>query len=71
MKNPVLIKRLNEVIFADGRPLLQIATEFDIPVNVIYSTLQGISTPNTGSIIKLCKGFKVSADWLLGLSDTK
>ena len=27
--------------------------------------------PNSDSVIKICKAFNVSADWLLGLSDRR
>ncbi len=27
--------------------------------------------PNSDSVIKICKAFNVSADWLLGLSDVR
>lgn len=60
------LKELQEERNVTGR---QIADATGIQHSGITSYLRGDSMPNARALIKLCKYFDVSADWLLGLSN--
>lgn len=47
----------------------QLAEECEISKTSFAAWYRGESMPNSYALIKLCKYFDVSADWLLGLSN--
>lgn len=47
----------------------QLAGECGISNGSLAAWYRGDSMPNSNALIKLCKYFDVSADWLLGLSN--
>ena len=46
------------------------AKSLGIPINTYTNWVRGIREPSMSAIINLCTQLSVSADWLLGLSDT-
>lgn len=39
--------------------------------NTISNYINGLREPTSGSLIRICETYNVSADWLLGFSDNK
>lgn len=63
--------RLNAALASSGKLQKELAHELgDIPPNTISYFCNGSRTPNTEQVIKICRFLGVSADWLLGLSET-
>lgn len=63
--------RINELYRESGTSLTKMATSVGISPASLQNYTAGERTPDAQGIVKLCKAFNVSADWLLGLSDVK
>ena len=66
-----IAKRIKELILASDKSLMTISHETGIPYPTLAHWLYKYGTPNARNIIDLCTYFNVSADWLLGLKETK
>lgn len=49
----------------------QFAELLDIPLNTYTNWVRGVREPSATAIVNLCTQLDVSADWLLGLSDSR
>lgn len=49
----------------------EFAALYDIPLNTYTNWVRGIREPSANALVKLCTQLDVSADWLLGLSDSR
>lgn len=65
----VFKKRLRIVIAESGLGVYQFAHSLDIDYETLRKWIKGIRGPVTKNLIKLCREYNVSADWLLGLKD--
>ena len=63
--------RINELYRESGTSLAKMAASVGISPASLQNYTSGERTPDAQGIVKLCKAFNVSADWLLGLSDVK
>ncbi len=62
-------KRLREIRCDKKLSQKDVAKALNIAVSTYSNYEQGIRTPSVEIIIKLCKFFGVSADYLLGITD--
>ncbi len=67
----ILGERLAIIIEEHKLTQKQIAEAIGVYPNAIYRWLTKYEYPNATSIMMICKTYKVSADWLLGLSNRK
>lgn len=49
----------------------EFAALYDIPLNTYTNWVRGIREPSASALVKLCTQLDVSADWLLGLTDSR
>ena len=61
--------RLRKLRKSKKSSIAKIAKETGIYTGTLGNYFSGKRTPNAEQIVKLCKAFDVSADWLLGISD--
>ena len=66
---PNLSDKLRELQTKSGVPKKKIAESIGISVMAYYRYETGERMPDGNTIIKLCRFFNVSADYLLGLTD--
>ena len=64
-------ERLHEVMKRDGITQQQLAEKLGSKRQTISQYVNGTIQPNIGKLFDIAKIFKVSADWLIGLSDTQ
>lgn len=70
MKNTTMFKeRFIECLNNTDKSQVQLAKEANISKQCISDYKTGKSTPSIDTLFLLCKSLKVSADYLLGLSD--
>lgn len=70
-KHPIFAKRLVESMAAAGyKSQDDLAKELNIQRQTISNYMNGARTPNTYTLKQLCKALGVSADYLIGLTDT-
>lgn len=62
-------ERLKMIRIESGKTQKDVYLELGISPNGYASYEQGRTEPNVDTLIKLCKIFDVSADYLLGLTD--
>lgn len=62
-------ERLKQIRLENHMSQKDVYEELGMSCNGYASYEQGRTEPNIATIIKLCKLFKVSADYLLGLED--
>lgn len=62
--------RLKEARSAKSITQWELSKRLDVHPNVISKWERGLVTPNAASLLALCHALSVSADYLLGLSDT-
>lgn len=62
-------ERLKMVRLESGKTQKDVYLQLGISPNGYASYEQGRTEPNVDTLIKLCKIFDVSADYLLGLTD--
>lgn len=70
-KNDVFLTRFAEEHMKKPRTLDELAAEFGVVRQTVSHWFLGDSTPNIDVLVKMCQFYNVSADYLLGLSDTK
>ena len=61
--------RLNILFKTRNKSLRNVADDIEITPSTLSRYLSGKHEPDYGSLVKLCKYFGVSMDWLGGLSD--
>lgn len=61
--------RLKQLRIENGLKLKEVAAALNVTVRSINRYEDGTREPSVDLIIKFCKLYKVSADYLLGLSD--
>ncbi len=61
--------RLRELRLEKGLRLKDVAEAMGVTLRTISNYEAGIREPSLDMLIKLCKFFEVSSDYLLGLSD--
>lgn len=52
-----------------GKTLLEVATALELTVSAYSNYEQGIREPSYDILIKICRYFDVSADYLLGIEE--
>ena len=62
-------ERLKQIRIENNMSQKDVYTKLEMSCNGYASYEQGRTEPNIATIIKLCKIFKVSADYLLGIED--
>lgn len=62
-------ERLKELMSERNMTARSLSSATKIPHGTITQWTRGETMPNSKSLIKLCVFFKISADWLLGLSN--
>lgn len=62
-------KRFCQITFNES--MLETSRRINIGRTAVEKWKYGLCDPSMKSIIKICKEYDVSADWLLGLSDKK
>ena len=67
----ILSKRLKELRQSNAETQKNVAKSIEISERRYIDLETGKSTPYADTLIKICKYFNVSADYLLGLSDIK
>lgn len=70
-QNSVFLARFAEEHMKKPRTLDELAAEFGVVRQTVSHWFIGDSTPNIGALLKMCQFYGVSADYLLGLSDTR
>ena len=66
----VFRKRLRILIANSNLGTYEFAYSLEIGYETLRKWLKGESSPITSNLIRLCKQYNVSADWLLGLKDS-
>lgn len=61
--------RLRELRLEKGLRLKDVAEAMGVTLRTIINYEAGIREPSLDMLVKLCKFFEVSSDYLLGLSD--
>ncbi len=64
-----IAERLKELRLEKNLTQAQLAKELDVTQTTLGKWELGQRTPNADTIMKICKYFKVSADYLIGLED--
>jgi len=64
-------ERLKKVRIERGLNAIEIAKEIGLSKSAISQIENGLIYPSATNIIKICQLLEVSADYLLGLSETK
>jgi len=67
----ILNIRLRELLDGDGVRTEEVANAVGIGSSAVRSWYTGYARPDMEKISAICKFFGVSADWLLGISDTR
>ncbi|MBE5756178.1 MAG: helix-turn-helix transcriptional regulator [Clostridiales bacterium] len=62
-------ERLNELLKENGITSYKLSQDLGVSKSVVHYWLSGKTTPNAEYIIKLCKYFEVTSDYLIGLED--
>lgn len=62
-------ERLKQLRLENGLKLKEVATALNVTIRSINRYEDGTREPSVDLIIKFCKLYKVSADYLLGLTD--
>lgn len=65
----IIAKRIKELREEKGLSQKALAKELNVTQTTISKWEQDIRNPDLPTIVELCKYFKVSADYLLGLED--
>ncbi len=65
-----LAKRLKELRTEKGLTLKQLSSELSIPLQTYANYEHGTREPPIDLIISICFYFNVSADYLIGISDS-
>lgn len=69
-KNEVFLHRFRELVYEDAKSQDELAREFGASRQTVSKWMLGESIPDIDALIKMAKYYNVSADYLLGLSDT-
>ena len=69
-KNGIFQTRLRELFYKSEKSQEKVAQEIDVARPTFVGWMNGTSLPDINSLIKLVNYFNVSADYLIGLSDT-
>lgn len=64
-----LSKRLNESLKTNNISQSQLARDLNLSQSVVNNYCTGKREPSLSVLISICKELKVSADYLLGLTD--
>ena len=67
----ILIKRIKQWRYDHYVTQQQLADKIGCPRNTLHCWETGRRVPGCEAIIALCRAMNVSADWLLGLTDTQ
>ncbi len=70
-KNTDFCERLKQVVDTSGKYQYTIATEIGIDSVTLSRYINGTRVPDILYVAKLANYFRVSADWLIGISDDK
>lgn len=62
-------ERLKEIRIEQGIRLKDVAEQLNVTIRTISRYEDGSREPSLDMLIKFCKLYKVSSDYLLGLSD--
>lgn len=62
-------ERLKQIRIERGIPIREVATALDMTVSAYAHYEQGRREPSIEILIRICKFFDVSADYLLGLTE--
>lgn len=65
----IIAKRILEIRNLEGENQKELALAIGVAQSAISQWEKGINEPKANYIVKICKHYKVSADYLLGLSD--
>lgn len=65
----ILHERLKQERLSKGYTQKQVATALGVTYNAISQYESGVREPSIDLLIKLCKFFDVSADYLIGLDN--
>lgn len=66
-----LSDRIREVILENDLDLTIVSKRLGITRSLLWAYMYNDTTPNATNLMKIAVGFRVSADWLLGLSNEK
>lgn len=66
----VTAERLNALLMQRGVSVYQFAGHIDTNAQTVYRWLRGDVSPRAELLVAICEAYGVSADWLLGLSDS-
>ena len=64
-------KRLRDTILNSGKSPSKIAADVGVDRRMVARWTNTGAYPSAGLLMKLCRYFDISADWLLGLSDRR
>ena len=64
-------KRLSDTLLGTGLPTTTIARDLGVAPDTVAGWISGEKCPQAASIADICRRYKISADWLLGLSDRR
>ncbi len=67
----LMSRRLRELVAETGKSYRKVAEEIGITKGVLLRAANGQAMPNSRQLITICQFFGVSADWLLGLKETR
>ena len=63
--------RLKKLIYDSGKTYRQLAREMDVSFGTIAGWMNLGKLPDAYNLIRVCRYFRVSSDWLLGLSQER
>lgn len=67
----IVLQRIKELISESGISVTKLAKEIGIPQNTLSRQIKGDTTMPLNTILSIIGYFKISADWLLGISNDK
>ena len=67
--NNIVTRRLRELFYSETQ--YETARRLNTALSVVSRWVNGQAKPSADLIIRICKEYNVSADWILGLSDVK
>ena len=65
----IFFRRLNFLLISEKMSARQMAEETGICRDSLYYHKRNNTMPSGDQVLKLCRYFRVSADWLMGLSN--
>ena len=63
--------RLKELLIKEGDGADELAAKVGVPTAVVYDWINDYEIPEVDELIAICIAYRVSADYLLGLSGYK